>query len=112
MWSINGGQSGRCGGQVEVLQHVVRADVQQHRVGGEGLQPAHDVGVDLVDAPARVPFVVVVAQAGRSVELRSDEVDPVAVAIEALPEADPVAAGHLGSFGDGVTERHDPHAAV
>ncbi len=56
-------------GQVVVLQHVVGADVQQHSVRLVGVQPADDVGVDLVDPPAGVALVVVVAEGGRTVEL-------------------------------------------
>src|SRR5207247_2347422 len=44
---------------VEVLQHVVGADVQQHGVRLEPVEPTDDVGVDLVDAPAGVALVVV-----------------------------------------------------
>src|SRR5256885_9788061 len=45
-----------------------------------------DVGVDLVDAPAGVALVVVVAQGGGPVVLRPDEVDPVAAGGHALPQ--------------------------
>ena len=77
-----------------------------------GVQPADDVGVDLVDAPAGMTLVVVVTQAGRPVELRADEVHPVPAAGEALPQPDPVPARHLGALGDRVAERHHPYPAV
>jgi len=68
-------------------------DVQQHRVWGEGVQPADDVRVDLVDAPAGVSFMVVVAKAGRAVELRSYEVHPVVAGRDPLPQADAIPTG-------------------
>ena len=80
--------------------------------GRGGAQPAGDVGVDLVDPPARVALVVVVAEAGRPVELGADEVDPVAGGRHPLPQADAVAAGNLDAVGDRVAQRHHPDAAV
>jgi uncharacterized membrane protein len=55
---------------------------------------------------------VVVAEAARPVGQRPDEVDPVVVGHQLLPEPDAVSARNGETVDDGVAERHHPDPAI
>ena len=54
------GDFGARGGNAGVLEHVVRADMDQGPVGRVVAQPVHESGKDLVRPEARVTLVIAV----------------------------------------------------
>ncbi|MFD0522210.1 hypothetical protein [Paractinoplanes durhamensis] len=57
-------------------------------------------------------LVIVVAEAARPVDQRSDEIDFPLVGHQFLPEPDAISARHGETVGDGIAERHYADAAI
>lgn len=106
------GEAAGCVGDILVLNDVIGADMEEDGLRVALLHPVDDVRIELVDAPAGVALVVMVAQGFGAVGLGADKVDGVSLLGELFPQFDSVASGAAESVGDRVSEGHDAHAAV
>lgn len=91
---------------------IVVSDVEKHDIGFSRRGPVLDVGKNLVGLPTGMPFVVhVEIGIGRRPVAHSmpgsDEIYPIAVVDQQMPEIVPITGEPRVGLGNGIAERHD-----